>query len=246
MSLHIYILAGSGEEKWCEELGIPFKALLPWKGKTIIQTMVDNIRKDIDIPITVMGHERWPDTYRIEGAHLVKVNSTDLLETVKAIKPRGQYNLLLTGDSPLVKGNDLLPIIENPADITAGVIYKQDMERMFPGLHKTFIPLKEGKIKLAGATLINKDVWDKAIEEGSRYYYYRKSPAKIVWKLGISLFAKLITGNLTINDVIKWVDEKFGVRGNVVTVSPTLGADVDDKEDYLLLKLIDTLRREET
>ncbi|UZN22623.1 hypothetical protein GM182_01540 [bacterium 3DAC] len=243
MNVKIYILAGGDQEEWCEDFGVGYKALLPWSGTTIIQHMVNNIKKDLDVPITVIGRTEWPiDT--VEGATLLKIDSSSIMDTISVIQPDTDYVLLLTGDSPLVRGKDLIPFIETPSELVAGVIYKEDFEKMFPGWHKTFIPLKDGKIKLAGAALISKDKWQTVIDEGTKYYNYRKNPFMIVWKMGISLFAKLITGQLSINDVIKWVGKKFGVKATAVTVSPVMGADVDKKSDYLMLKLFETLGRE--
>jgi len=238
----IYILAGGPEEEWCREFGVGYRALLPWGGKTIIETMVENIRKDFDFPITVVGHKKWPIDH-IEGATLIKTNSLHIMDTVSSIKPQAEYTLLLTGDSPLVEGKHLLPFFENPSELTAGLIKKEEFEKVFPGFHKTFIPIKDMSIKLAGAALIKKDKWDTIVTEGAKFYSYRKNPAKIVWKMGISLFIKLLTRSITVDDVVKWAYNSFGVRGKVAIVHPSLGADVDDKEDYVMLKLFETLGR---
>jgi hypothetical protein len=243
VSVKIYILAGGDREPWCEDFGVGYKALLPWAGTTIIQHMVNNIKADLDVPITVIGRTEWPIN-SLDGADLLKIESSSIMDTISVIHPDADYILLLTGDSPLVSGKDLLPFIEHPNELVAGVIYKDDFSTMFPGWHKTFIPLKDGQIKLAGAALISRDKWQTVIDEGTKYYGYRKNPFMIVWKMGLSLFAKLITGQLTINDVIKWVDKKFGVKATAVTVSPTMGADVDKKSDYLMLKLFETVGRE--
>ena len=238
----IYILAGGPEEEWCREFGVGYKALLPWGGKTIIETMVEKIRKDLDIPITVVGHKNWPIAH-IEGATLIKTESKDIMDTIASITPKAEYTLLLTGDSPLVEGKHLLPMFEDPAELTAGLIKKEDFNKAFPGFHKTFIPIKDMSIKLAGAALIKREKWDIIVTEGAKFYAYRKNPAKIVWKMGIPLFMKLITRKLTVDDVVKWVYNSFGVHGKVAEVHPSLGADVDDKEDYVILKLFETLGR---
>ncbi len=243
MNVEIYILAAGDKESWCQELGEGYKALLPWEGTTIIQYMVNNIKQDLPFPITVIGRKGW-NIEEIHGAQLIKIESSDIAETIATIHPSADYILLLTGDSPLIAGKDLLPFIDNPIDLVAGIIYKEDFQQIFPGWKKTFIPIVEGKIKLAGAALISKEKWQQVVDEGTRYYAYRKNPAKIVWKMGLSLFLKLLTGKLSINDVVKWVDTKFNVKARAVRVSPVLGADVDDKEDYLMLKLFSTVGRD--
>ncbi len=244
MSVKIYILAGGDREPWCEDFGVGYKALLPWAGTTIVQHMVNNIKNDLDVPITVIGRTGWPID-NLDGAELMKIESNSLMDTISVIHPDADYILLLTGDCPLVSGKDLLPFIEHPNELVAGIIYKEDFQTMFPGWSKTFIPLKDGKIKLAGAALISQNKWQTVIEEGTKYYAYRKNPFMIVWTMGINLFLKLTIGHLTINDVIKWVDKNFHVKAATVTVSPTMGADVDEKSDYLMLKLFETVGREE-
>ena len=239
----IYILAASGEEEWCKDFGVKYKPLLPWGGKTIVEHLVSNIKRDLDIPVIVMGRTEWPID-SIEGAELIKVDSKNLLETISHIKPDSDYSLLVTGDSPLVRGKDLVPFLENPSDLTAGVIYKEAFSQLFPDWRKTFIPLKDGSVKLAGAALIGKNKWEIIVKEGSKYYEYRKNPLAVVQKMKLSLLIKLLIRQLTIDDVVRWVKEQFDVNAKVITASPTLGADVDNKNDYLTLKLFETLRGE--
>jgi hypothetical protein len=126
---------------------------------------------------------------------------------------------------------------ETEDDIYYNVIRRQEMEQVFPASKRTYTHLKDmevcgGDMGMARAAIVteNPDFWTKIIDS-------RKSPISQAMLLGPVIIFKLLTRQLTANDVIQRVAKKLGLKGRaIVCPYPELGMDVDKPHQLEIMR----------
>jgi len=132
---------------------------------------------------------------------------------------------------------------ETDDDLYYNVIRREDMERRYPGSKRTYTRLKDmevcgGDMNMARAAIVNEnsEFWNKVLDS-------RKSPAAQAALLGPGIILKLLTRQLTADDVIQRVANKLDLKGRaIVCPYPEVGMDVD-KPHQLEIMRTDLARR---
>lgn len=224
------------------------KALIDVAGKPMIQWVLDALgeAKTID-RVVVIGLSAKSDlTCKKPLTYLS--NRGKMLDNLKAgtarvmeLNPKAKYVLFVSSDIPSITA-EMVDWVVNTAtetqdDIYYNVVVREDMEERFPGSKRTYTPLKDmqvcgGDMNVARAAIVNQnsEFWNKLIEA-------RKNPAAQAALIGFDIIFKFIFRQLTIDDVIKRVADKLGLKGRaIVCPFPEVGMDVDKPHQLELMR----------
>jgi GTP:adenosylcobinamide-phosphate guanylyltransferase len=233
------------------------KALIDVAGKPMIQWVLDALGDAQTIErIVVIGlTDKSNLTCRKPLAYLS--NQGKMLDNLKAgtakvleLNPKAKNVLFVSSDIPSIKAKMVDWVVntclETSDDLYYNVIRREDMEERFPNSKRTYTPLKDmevcgGDLNMARAAIVNQnsEFWSKLIEA-------RKNPAAQAAMIGPDIIFKLLFRQLTIDDVIKRVADKLGLKGRaIVCPYPEIGMDVDKPHQLEIMRL-DLAKRPKT
>lgn len=224
------------------------KALIDVAGKPMVQWVLDALCGSRLIErIVVMGLStktelkcKKPITYLSNQGKLLenlKVGTAKVLE----LNPKAEYVLFASSDIPGITSEMVDWLLktcgETDDDIYYNVIRREEMEKRYPNSKRTWTPLKDmevcgGDMNMARTSIVNEhsEFWNKIIEA-------RKSPAALAALLGPVIAFKLLTRQLTIDDVIRRVAEKLGLKGRgIVCPYAEVGMDVDKPHQLEIIR----------
>lgn len=224
------------------------KALIDVAGKPMIQWVLDALgnAKTID-RIVVIGltdksnlHCKKPLTYLSNQGKMLdnlKAGTAKVLE----LNPKAKYVLFVSSDIPSIKAEMVDWVVntclETSDDLYYNVIRREDMEARFPSSKRTYTPLKDmevcgGDLNMARTAIVNlnSDFWSRLIEA-------RKNPPAQAAMIGLDIIFKFIFRQLTIDDVIKRVADKLGLKGRaIICPYPEIGMDVDKPNQLEIMR----------
>ena len=224
------------------------KALIDVAGKPMIQWVLDALSKAKTIDnVVVIGLSAKSDlTCKKPLTYLS--NQGKMLDNLKAgtakvmeLNPKAKYVLFVSSDIPSITGEMVDWMVkttsETQDDLYYNVVRREDMEARFPGSKRTYTPLKDmevcgGDMNVARTAIVNQnsEFWNKLIEA-------RKNPAAQASMIGLDIIFKFIFRQLTIDDVIKRVADKLGLKGRaIVCPYPEIGMDVDKPHQLELMR----------
>jgi CTP:molybdopterin cytidylyltransferase MocA len=224
------------------------KALIDVAGKPMIQWVLDALGGARSIErVVVIGLSAKSDLSCKKPLTYLS-NQGKMLDNLKAgtakvleLNPRAEYVLFVSSDIPGITGEMVDGLIktcrESNDDLYYNVIRREDMERRFPGSKRTYTRLKDmevcgGDMNMARAAIVdeNADFWNKIIDA-------RKNPAAQAALLGPAIILKLLSRQLTADDVIRRVADKLGLRGRaIVCPYPEVGMDVDKPHQLEIMR----------
>ena len=224
------------------------KAFIDIAGKPMIQWVLDALSEAHTIErVVVIGLTgranlvcKKPLTYLPNQGKMLenlKAGTTKVLE----LNPKAKYVLFVSSDIPGIKGEMVDWVVntclETRDDLYYNVIRREDMEARFPSSKRTYTPLKDmqvcgGDLNMARASVVfqNPEFWSKLIEA-------RKNPAAQAAMLGPDIIFRFIFRQLTIDDVVKRVADKLGLKGRaLVCPYPEIGMDVDKPHQLEIMR----------
>jgi GTP:adenosylcobinamide-phosphate guanylyltransferase len=232
------------------------KALIDVAGKPMIQWVLDALgdAKQVD-NVIIIGLSPKSGVTCKKPLHYVS-NQGRMLANIVAgvnkaleINKRNKYVLVVSSDIPTLKAEmvDWLvnTCMETKDDIYYGVCPKDVMEARFPGSKRTYTHLKDMDVCGADMNLTHvrmatehMDMWESLI--GSR-----KSPLRQASIIGFGTLFALFTRRLTLEDAVRRVGERIGIKGRAI-VWPYAEPCMDvDKPSQLELLREDLARQQE-
>ncbi len=149
--------------------------------------------------------------------------------------------LLVTVDLPCLTTEGLEDFVSH-CDPSAGlnfpIVSKEDCERVFPGMKRTTLKLKEGVFTGGNVALMDTAMMRSALPVMERAYAMRKKPLKLAQIVGFGVLwrvalGQLAPGTLPLSCLEKGVGQFLGVKIHaVVSRFPELGADLDKASDF--------------
>ena len=234
--MDIVILAGGGcPESLKSKYNVEFRSELPI-GNTTILDIVINAAKDLGRIIVVGGPSR-NDFERVESAPMFIGSLGAGISRVQS-----ERFLLVTGDLPFLSREAVEDFLKNcHADVGLNypVIPVAICEHAFPGMRRTSIKTKIGR--LTGGNLAEGGTSDfrAALPHLQRAYELRKSPTKLASLVGLGTLVQLAIGQviptlLSIERLERAVSRVVGTRVKaVLSEFAEIGADIDNEEQYL-------------
>ena len=224
------------------------KALIDVAGKPMIQWVLDALgnARTIDRVVLIGLTDKADLTCNKPLTYMS--NQGKMLDNLKAgtakvleLNPKAEYVLFVSSDIPAIKPEMVDWVVntclETEDDLYYNVIRREDMEQRFPTSKRTYTPLKDmqvcgGDLNMARASIVNQnsEFWGKLIEA-------RKSPPAQAAMIGLDIIVKFIFRQLTIDDVIKRVADKLGLKGRaIICPYPEIGMDVDKPHQLEIMR----------
>ncbi len=213
------------------------KALIDIAGKPMAQWVVDALvgANSVDriiivgLPAEVNLRSSKPIDYLPESEGML-ANLTAGVEHLRSIKPSIQQVLLLSCDIPTITSEMVdwrIQGADPDSDLEYSVIEKQTMDARFPAASRSYVRLQDVEVCGGDMNVIHvRLVEDTTFWE--RMVAARKSPFRQAALLGFDLLFLMLTRRITIDDAVKRVSNRLGLKGRAV-ISPyaEIGMDVD-------------------
>jgi GTP:adenosylcobinamide-phosphate guanylyltransferase len=224
------------------------KALIDVAGKPMIQWVLDalsdakNVENVIVIGLSAKsGLTCKKPLHFLSNRGRMLANIVAGVEKTLELNKKNQYVLLVSSDIPTIKAEHVDWLIdtcmETQDDIYYGICPRDVMETRFPDSHRTYTHLKDMDVCGADMNITHVrmatehlDMWESLI--GSR-----KSPLKQAGIIGFGTLFALFMRRLTIEDAVKRVSDRIGIKGRAIVwqnAEPCM--DVDKPHQLELLR----------
>lgn len=231
------------------------KALIDVAGKPMIQWVLDALggAKRVDNVIIVglspkSGVTCEKPLYYVSNQGRMLANIVAGVNKALEINKRSKYVLVVSSDIPALKSDMVDWLIktcmETKDDLYYGVCPRDVMEARFPDSKRTYTHLKDMDVCGADINITHVrmatehlDMWESLI--GSR-----KSPLRQASLIGFGTLFALFTRRLTLEDAVRRVTERIGVKGRAI-VWPYAEPCMDVDKPVQLELLRDDLARQQ-
>ena len=213
------------------------KALIDVAGKPMAQWVVDALAgaKSVD-RIIIVGlsadvnlQSSKPMDFLPESGGML-ANLTAGVEHLQSIDPSIQQVLLLSCDIPTITPEMIdwrVQGADPDSDLEYSVIKKETMDSRFPTASRSYVRLQDvdvcgGDMNVIHVRLVEDTTfWERMVAA-------RKRPLQQAALLGFDLLFLVLIRRITINDAVKRVSNRLGLKGRAV-ISPyaEIGMDVD-------------------
>lgn len=233
--MDIVILAGGlCDPETAEATGCRFRAELPYKGRTMLETVISAV-SPLGSAIVVGEAREGPYRQVVPGASFIESlqNGLDAVST-------GSF-LLVTADLPCLTTAALEDFVRR-ADVKAAFNYPVIPVRLcdeaFPGMKRTTLRLKDGEFTGGNIALMSTDLMQRALPVLQRAYAARKSPGRLAAIVGFGtlarvLLAKVFPKTLSLAALERIIGRFLGVPVRAIeTPFAEIGADIDNLSQY--------------
>lgn len=149
--------------------------------------------------------------------------------------------LVVTSDIPLLTPaavDDFLDRCEaRPADVHYSFVPREINEAKYPGVHRTYVRLKDGIFTGGNIVRINPVALREHRVRLKQAVELRKKPVQLCRMLGFKFVIKLLMGELTVAEIEHRVEKILQLKAvGVVSPYPEVGIDVDKPSDLELAR----------
>lgn len=177
-------------------------------------SLLDNLRLGVDALAASLGGQ-------LPEAILVSTSDVPLLTAAMV-----DAFLARTGDMGL--------------DVYVPVVRRETAEARFPGVHRTYIHLRDGAYTMGNLFLVHTGLLRPEAGQMRRleaFVRLRKAPLQMARTLGPRLVLGVALHRFTLEDVERVAGARLGIRGRAVVVDdPEIGVDVDKVSDLALCR----------
>ena len=155
-----------------------------------------------------------------------------------ALPEHGQRRVLvITADIPMLTAAMLSEVLESAPD--AGLVYpivrREDCERTYPGVKRTYARLKDGSFTGGNLFLIDAALISRFLPRLRDVLAARKQPLRLAALIGWSVLLRLLTGRLRISELEERVSALLEVPARaLITPHAAVGTDIDKEDDLTL------------
>jgi len=150
----------------------------------------------------------------------------------------GERVLVVTADIPLVTAAQLAGLLRAaPADaaLVYPVVRREDCERAYPGVRRTYARVREGSFTGGNVFLLDPRLVGQFLPRLREVLAARKAPLKLAALIGPGVLLRLLTRRLTVPELEARVSRLLGVPARaLITPHAAIGTDVDQDADLRL------------
>lgn len=241
----IVLAGGVNSEQLRQYSRAEYEALIEVGGKPMVSFVVDALLNVAEIRnVTVVGPQSALSRYLVDQRVKVVESGEGIIENVlialNNMHPTEKV-VIATADIPMLTPEAVKDFLEHCSHIDADFYYpivaKEQNDKQYPGMRRTYVRLKEGTFTGGNIFLVNPHVVKNCVDAAKRIFAYRKQPLQLSRILGIKFIIRYILGTLTIPEVAQRVSEILTLRGAVVVSTyPEVGIDVDKPSDLDLVR----------
>ena len=224
------------------------KALVDIAGKPMVQWVLDALSESKRVKnVILVGLSPKNALICSKPLHYL-TNQGRMLSNIVAginksveLDKKSKYVLVVSSDIPALKAHMVDSLVdtamETQDDLYYGICMKDVMEARFPGSNRTYTKLKDMEVCGADVNLTHVRMATEHLDTGEDLLGARKSPLKQASKLGLGLLFSLFTRQLTIEDAVRRISERIGIKGRAIIWPYAEAAmDVDKPHQLELLR----------
>lgn len=234
------ILAGGKVDEEMEiEFDIEYRAELPFAGKLMIIHIVDALAGASSVSTIRVVGETLCDciTETIPPADGMLENVIKGVKACASDSPDGRV-LIATSDIPFLTPEAVDDFVNQCAGIDADLYYpyvlKEDNDRRFPGVKRTYVKLSDGIVTGGNIVIMNADFLDKNADLLREVMAARKSISKMARIIGVGTLLRMVIaqtiwkGALSLSQLEQAAGRVMNARLKAIRSSyPEIGADID-------------------
>ncbi|HHX51815.1 MAG TPA: NTP transferase domain-containing protein [Clostridia bacterium] len=245
------VLAGSSKHTLLQEnCQVSNEALIPIGNKMMVEYVVEALKGSAGLGrIIIAGPVRelagfYSDEPRISLVAQGPTQVATLLNGLEMLQPApGQRVLVATSDIPLLTTEAIDDFLEycssKERDLFYPIVPKEVNEKYYPGVKRTYIPLKDGVFTGGNLFLVNTSVVRRCAAKAEELVRLRKSPFGLSRQIGIVFILKFLLRLLSLREVEIKFSNLLGIKGEgVISRYPEVGIDVDKPSDLALVRRI--------
>ncbi|MEE9493646.1 MAG: nucleotidyltransferase family protein [Gammaproteobacteria bacterium] len=248
------VLAGDRgtDDPLVAKAGVACKALVEINGKPMVLHVLDTLQSADPVSRCILS---GPERSQLKGQHRIENQiSNNQLDWIKPEKtpstsayvamqsiPEDQPILLTTADHPLLTAdivNSFCSLsLKKEADVTVALCRYELIKSTFPGMKKTVLKFSDGEycgcnlfsfLTPNSRELANK--WRQVEDD-------RKNPLRVIKLLGWFSVLRYMTGTLSLNDAMRRLSRKLGLRISIIDMPFAEAAvDVDSISDQKIVQ----------
>jgi GTP:adenosylcobinamide-phosphate guanylyltransferase len=203
------------------------KALVDVAGKPMVQWVLDALgdAKRVSNVIVVglspkSGVTCKKPLYFVSNQGRMLSNIVAGVNKALEINKRNKYVLVVSSDIPALKSHmvDWLvdTCMETKDDLYYGVCPRDVMEARFPNSRRTYTPLKDMRVCGADMNVTHVRMATEHLDMWESLIGTRKSPLKLASLIGFGTLFALLTRRLTLEDAVRRVSERIGIKGRAI------------------------------
>ncbi|MCS7058383.1 MAG: nucleotidyltransferase family protein [Meiothermus sp.] len=227
----IVLAGGSPEDPLARRFGVASKALLPYRGRPLVeQTLQALHRAGLEVVLVGPPAPLCPSP----KAHLA--DQGGLLANLEAglQAAQGERVLVSTGDMPFLSAEAVRWVLQNAPE--AGFVYtivaRSTIEARFPGMRRTYARVREGVFTGGNIALLDKSLFRRALPLIQRALALRKRPLALARMVGLGTLVRVLLGQAGIPELERRVSQILGLPARALpTPYAEVGVDLDREED---------------
>jgi molybdopterin-guanine dinucleotide biosynthesis protein A len=232
----IVLAGGRPDDPLARRLGVPSKCFVPFRGRPLVEHVLEALAAS-GLTTLVVGPE-----HPLEPAPRLQLpDRGGMLENLEAALEVAHSDkvLVASGDMPFLSAEAIRYILGQAPK--AGLVYcavrKEEIERSFPGMRRTYARLKEGSFTGGNVILLDKALFSSALGLARKVVALRKNPLALAQRIGWGVLFKLLLGRLSIPELEARVSRLLGMPARALVVPfAGVGVDIDEEEDLVWLE----------
>ncbi len=245
------VLAGSRPQgdPLARHAGVSHKALAEVGGRTMIERVVDALAAVPEVSRIVIAIDRPEVLSALPGLRpprcakpvsMIPAAASPSASLAQALQREGAPLLATTADHALLEAAWVQRFLADcPAgeDMTAALARRQAVEQAAPGTRRTYLRFADGEFSGCNLFLLQRPAAEGVLRLWRELEALRKSPARMMLRLGISYALRYRLGSLGLADALARLGELSGAKVGIVELPYGAAAiDVDKPEDLDLVR----------
>ncbi len=251
--INALVLAGSSNREELEQQeNVDNKALLEINGAPMIVHVLSVLEETPSISeialITSSSQVRNIEAggKKLDEKYRIIEEQGSLLENLEAglrQMPQEEPCLVVTSDIPLMHTGAVEDFIRRcdtlEKDFYYPIIFKEDCEKAYPGVKRTYLKIKDGSFTGGNLTLVKPSGILKNIDRLHLVFSYRKKPWKYARLLSPLLILKFLFKKVSIKELEEYIEHLLSLQARAVpTPYAEIGTDVDKPDDLEMVRKI--------
>lgn len=254
MKVDVIVLAGADNKGELREVSpARYEALIEIAGRPMFTYVVDALLASESVGrVVLVGPSGELDCgaygERVEPVERGSSMVENIERGLEFLRPKGMV-LICTSDIPLLTPEALDDFIERckgtDADIYYPIVSREDNERQFPGVRRTYVTLKDGVYTGGNFALLDPGIVDRSHHIIEQAVAMRKKPVQLSRLLGFKFIVKFIFRQISLAEIERRIELTLGFKGvGIRSLYPEIGIDVDKVSDFNLISQLITTKDE--
>ena len=255
--IHVLILAGTrpSGDPVAQAEGVSSKAFVDVDGRPMIEHVLETVRTWPLVGDIILSMPKYEvdSNQSLLLTDMVQRNQVKRIETgttpCRSIMlglegiPTANALLVTTADHPLLTHEILNEFVDlswkKPSDFTAAIAETDMVEKAYPQVKRTRVPLTDGAIGGCNLFMFKTPQGHNVVRFWRKVEENRKKPIKMARTLGLGILFRFMRKTLSRDYLVKFIEKKTDSQiGLTMMSNPHAAIDVDKKEDLALVRQI--------